>query len=179
MIPAVSDWPEWQWFESIHDLLIEIKDKSLESKLNTAGMVFPFIDSIVESSKSLRLLAKEELLRDPYVISRMIYETSINACFLLTEPEKLFVQMQTHAKQKALRSLVRIIEISGEKLFEYKPNGVDRYLEHPTHQEWLNEFTYKSGKEITSWTPENVQQRVEAVYLKFGHESIEGLHLGF
>jgi len=51
-------------------------------------------------------------------------------------------------------------------------------MKHPEHQEWLKKFTSKSGKEITSWTPENVQQRLEATYLKFGHEAARGLAFG-
>lgn len=159
-------------------MLVEVKAQSSESESKGVRVLYPFLDSVVESTETLRLLVKQKLLRDSYVIARVIYESSVNACFLLTEPKKLSARMYTHANQKALRSLVRTLELSGEKLFEFKPNGVDKFLEHPTHQEWLKEFTSKSGKEITSWTPENVKERVEAVFLKFGHEPTRGLAFG-
>ena len=117
-------------------------------------------------------------LRDAYVIARVIYETSVNACFLLTEPEKLSERASTHAKQKALRNLVRAIELAGTSIFEFKAQGAEELLGNPTHQDWLKEFTSKSGREITAWTPENVQQRLEAVYVKFGHEQTRGLAFG-
>jgi hypothetical protein len=83
-----------------------------------------------------------------------------------------------HAKQKALRNLVRRIEIAGTPLFEFKLGESDKIMKEPAHKAWLDEFTSKSGREITSWTPENVQQRLEAVHLKFGAKDTRGLAFG-
>jgi hypothetical protein len=51
-------------------------------------------------------------------------------------------------------------------------------MQRPKHKEWLEEFTSKSGREVTSWTPENVSQRLEAVYSKFGSNTTRGLAFG-
>ena len=175
---AVSAWPEWEWFDSLDRLLGETRSKAQESESEHLGALFPFLDAIDDSLGSLRILVHELKLRDAYVIARVVYETSVNACFLLTEPETLSVRASTHAKQKALRSLVRAIELAGNQIFEFKPQGVEELLGDPKHQEWLREFTSKSGREITSWTPENVQQRLETAYVKFGHEATRGLAFG-
>lgn len=175
---SISGWPEWRWFDSIEKLLGDILSKVQDSKSDELGAVLPFLDSIVDSAGSLRGLIMQLKLRDSYVIARVIYETSVNACFLLTNPEALSAQAGTHAKQKALRNLVRAIELAGDQIFEYKARGAAEFLNDARHQEWLKEFTSKSGREITSWTPENVQQRLEAAYLKFGDEKTRGLAFG-
>lgn len=175
---SVADWPEWRWFDSIDQLLGEILSNAQEGNSNEAGALYPFLDSIAESVGSLRTLVNQLKLRDSYVIARVIYETSVNACFLLTEPKALSARASTHAKQKALRNLVRAIELAGNQVFEFRAQGAEELLGDPQHQGWLKQFTSKSGREITSWTPENVQQRLEATYLKFGHEETRGLAFG-
>lgn len=175
---SISDWPEWRWFDSIDKLLGETLSRVQKHKSDELGALFPLLDSIAESVESLRILANQLKLRDSYVIARVIYETSVNACFLLTDPKALSARASTHAKQKALRNLIRAIELAGDRIFEFKAQGTEELLSDPKHQEWLKEFTSKSGREITSWTPENVQQRLEAAYLKFGDEDMRGLAFG-
>jgi hypothetical protein len=174
----VFDWPEWKWFNSIEKLLGDTLSNIQEGKSNEVGALYPFLDSIAESVGTLRTLVNQLKLRDAYVIARVIYETSVNACFLLTNPEALSARATTHAKQKALRSLIRAIALAGDQIFEFKPHGAEELLGDPRHQEWLREFTSRTGREITSWTPENVQQRLEATYLKFGPEETRGLAFG-
>lgn len=175
---SVPGWPEWRWFDSMENLLGETLSKVQEYKSDEVGALYPFLDSIAESAGSLRTLVNQLKLRDSYVIARVIYETSVNACFLLTDPEALSARASIHAKQKALRNLIRAIELAGDQIFEFKTPGAEELLGNPRHQEWLKEFTSKSGREITSWTPENVQQRLEAAYLKFGDEETRGLAFG-
>lgn len=173
-----SEWPEWAWLNSIEELLLRCRPSAQAGESSAAGFLFPFVDSIAESVDTLRTLLLQLKLRDSYVIARVIYETAVNACFLLTDPDALALRAGIHAKQKALRNVVRAIELAGERIFEFKLEGAQELLGDPQHQEWLREFTSKSGREITSWTPENVQQRLEAAYLKFGAEDARGLALG-
>ena len=56
--------------------------------------------------------------------------------------------------------------------------GAEELLQHPEHRKWLDEFTTKSGREVASWTPENVPQRLEAVYQQFGPSDSRGLAFG-
>lgn len=174
----VSDWPEWRWLKNTQYLLQDAISRIQQSDSPELSEMFPFLDSAYESLESLGVLVEQHKLRDAYVISRVVYETSLNACFLITDPQVLALRAYTHAKQKALRSLVRAIEISGEKIFQFKPEGVEALMQHPKHKEWLDEFTSKSGREVTSWTPENISQRLEAVYLKFGANTTRGLAFG-
>lgn len=174
----VKKWPEWLFFDSVSELLSDVVARVKVADKIQVGMVFPFLDSVQESTVSLRMLINRQALRDSCVISRVIYETAVNACFLLTDPETLSMRANTHSKQKALRNLVRRIEIAGTQFFEFKFDKADELMQDPMHKKWLDEFTSKSGREITSWTSENVQQRLEVIYQKFGDEATKGLLFG-
>lgn len=174
----VGEWPEWEYFDEVNNLLVQLIGPAREADSAKIGVLYPFLDSIKESSVSLALLVRRQALRDSYVIARVIYETAINACFLLTDTTRLSERARIHAGQKTLRSLMRQIEIAGTKVFEFKHQSTDVLMQRPTHKKWIEEFTSKSGREITSWTPETVQQRLEAIYLMFGEESTKGLAFG-
>ncbi len=174
---TISDWPEWRWFDTVVVLVRRTLAKA-ENTANSASSVFPFIDSVLDSAESLRMLAHHAKLRDSYVIGRVIYETSVNTCFLLTDPVVLVNRAVTHANQKTLRGLVREIELCGEQIFTYKMPGIEALMNDPANQKALYEYTSRSGREITSWTPENVQQRLEAIHSKFSAEKIRGLAFG-
>lgn len=174
----LQEWPEWRFFDVADKLLADVISRTKATDSSRVGVLYPFLDSVQESASSLRILATRQALRDSYVIARVIYETAINACFLLTKPVELSARANVHAKQKTLRNLVRRIEIAGTSLFEFKFDGADELMQEPAHKQWLDEFTSKSGREITSWTPENVQQRLEAVHQTFGAEVTRGLAFG-
>ena len=128
---SISDWPEWGWFGSIEKLLEATVSKVKECKPEKVGVLYPLLDSIAESSESLRTLAKLLKLRDSYVIARVIFETSVNACFLLTDPQTISGRAHAHARQKVLRNLIRAIELAGERIFEFKHQGAEELLGNP------------------------------------------------
>ena len=136
-----SAWPEWCYFNEVNSILRKVIAAAKDAESSRVGALYPLLDSIEESVSSLRTLASMQALRDSYVISRVIYETSINACFLLTSPVELTNRANTHAKQKALRNLVRRIEIAGYPLFEFKARGAEEILQDPGHKQWLADFT--------------------------------------
>lgn len=174
----LAQWPEWNYFDGVTLLLAELIAKVQIADASRVGVLFPLLDSIQESTSSLELLARRQALRDAYVVARVIYETAVNACFVLTNPADLSSRAKRHSKQKALRSLVRRIEIAGARLFEFRHNAADQLMEVPEHKQWLDEFTSNSGREITAWTPETVQQRLETVQSAFGADAARGLAFG-
>lgn len=174
---TIKDWPEWKWFDAMVILVNRTRTQS-EDNENSASVVFPFLDSVIDSADSLRILSCQVKLRDSYVIGRVIYETSVNACFLLTDVAVLFDRAFNHANQKTLRALIREIELSGEKIFSYRMSGAEKLMSRPDNQKALDDYTSRSGREITAWTPENVQQRLEAIHSKFGAKRARGLAFG-
>lgn len=172
---SCASWPEWTWFDSVERSLKSAVRKIQSSDSSELSALFPYFDSVLESNDSFRFLALQQRLRDSYVLARVIYETSLNGCFVLTDPRTLSLRASTHAKQKALRSVVRSIEVAGETVFKLEMQGSEEVLQHPEHRKWLEEFTTKSGREVSSWTSESVPQRLDAVYKKFGSADSRGL----
>lgn len=175
---TVPEKSEWRWLETVKDLLKELTSRVQDSDSTALCDTFPFLDSANESLETLEWLVSHMRLRDAYVISRVIYETLLNACFITTDRQVLGLRAHTHAQQKALRGLVRAIEISGEKIFEHKPDGVEEIMNMPLHKRWLDEFTSRSGREVTSWTPENVSKRLEVIHEAFGLNKSRGFAFG-
>nr|WP_312204713.1 hypothetical protein [Pseudomonas monteilii] len=175
---AVSENSEWRWLDAVKELLKELTSQVQGSESKALCDSFPFLDSANESLETLDWLISHLRLRDAYVISRVIYETLLNACFITTDPQVLGLRAHTHAKQKALRGLVRAIEVSGEKIFEHRPDGVDELMGMPLHKKWLDEFTSKTGREVTSWTPENVSKRLDVINESFGQSKSRGFAFG-
>lgn len=171
-------WPEWKWFDAVEQTLKNAVLQIRASDSPDTSALFPYLDSALESTDSLRGLILQKKLRDSYVIVRVIYETSLNACFILTAPDTLALRASRHAKQKALRNVIRAIEVAGETIFKVQIESAEEILQHPEHRKWLEEFTTKSGREISSWTPENVPQRLDAIYRKFGPADSRGLMFG-
>ncbi len=169
---------ELSWFDSVFSSLDQASRLLSSSQSGAIASAYPYLDSSLESLASFRLLALRERLRDSYVIARCVYETSLNACFVLTDTDILTTRASVHAKQKALRNLIRAIEISGETIFKYEMKGSEEILQHPDHKKWLEAFTTKAGREVSSWTPENVPQRLEAVFKHFGSKNCRGLAFG-
>lgn len=175
---SASIWPEWNYFEEVAASLLELTPLTQAADPDLHGVLYPFLDSINESAETFQLLVSQRALRDSYVIARVIYETAINACFLVTDPAVIAERAHVHARQKALRNLVRKIEVAGSPVFEYKHSRADKAMNEPQHRKWLDEFTSRSGREITSWTPETVQQRLEVIQNAFGAEAVKGLAFG-
>jgi hypothetical protein len=136
------------------------------------------LDAAASSTDTLISLASEHNIRDGYVLSRAVYETLVNCCFILAGGDAVAERAWRHARQKALRDLDRTIEIAGKEAMTVRWSGADVALAVPENQKLLAEFTSKSGREITAWTPENVKERLETVYTRFGEESVKGMLFG-
>src|SRR5688500_10920835 len=79
---------------------------------------------------------------------------------------------------KALRDLERRVEIAGAEVVSLLWSGADEILASRAAQEVLQEYTSKTGREITSWTPETVKERLEAIDRRFGRDTARGLIFG-
>jgi len=171
-------WPEWDLLNGQHHLLAEATNLAREHSDPDRSLVYPLLDAASESTTTLRRLIRALRVSDGYVIARVVYETCVNASFILTDPHTLARRAQRHAKQKALRDLERSIELAGRKVVSLRWEGSDEMLADPESQELLREFTSRSGREITAWTPENVRQRLEVIQRHFGEDTVRGLAFG-
>lgn len=131
------------------------------------SVVIPLLYSVVDTSSSLSLLAQAGKVRDSFVLSRTAFETIVNVCFILAKGDFAAKRAKQHAIQKSYRDLDRRLDINGQTLhlkWEGKPN-----LERDSElQSALAEFTNKKEREITSWTPETVQEQISAIDIRYG-----------
>ena len=49
----VQEWPEWHFFDAVNDLLAEVISRAGEADSDRIGVLYPFLDSIQESTASL------------------------------------------------------------------------------------------------------------------------------
>jgi len=134
---------------------------------DTWWVVQPLLFSIRESVYSLSMLAQAGRVQDCYAISRQIYETAVNAAFILAGGPSAAMRAKQHALQKTYRENIRVLEIN-DPFIQVAPNFSIDISQHPALQAALAEFTSKKGREITPWTPETVEQRVEAIGQRYG-----------
>lgn len=163
-----DQWPEWRLLTGQHDVLKALQSRSKNCDESSArGLMFPMLGAIKESTGTLAELVRLRRMRDCYVIARVVYETSVNACFLLAAGDDMAARARRHVKQKSLRDLDRTFHIADEKM-SLKCSLADEVLNDPENQQLLQEFTSKSGREITAWTEENVPERLKVIHDKFG-----------
>lgn len=55
---TIGEWPEWKWFEAVVVLARQALAKA-EGDANSASAIFPFLDSVLNSAGSLRMLVRE------------------------------------------------------------------------------------------------------------------------
>lgn len=176
--PPVESWPEWSLIRDERSVLSELIDAYRTRDERHLSTAYPLLDAVADSTLTLEDLCASLKLRDAYIIARAIYETAVNACFIVTGGEEVAERAWAHARQKALRDLDRTIEMAGRPTLRVRWSGVDDIMAKPTNQAAVAEFTSRAGREITSWTPENVRERLEAVYVRHGEKKVTGLLFG-
>jgi hypothetical protein len=132
--------------------------------------MFPMLDAIEESTGTLLDLVCLRRMRDCYVIARVVYETSVKACFILAAGDEVAERARRHLKQRSLRDLDRSFYIADEKM-SLKWSGANEVLGDPENQQILREFTSRTGREITTWTDQDVPERLKVIYEKYGKAS--------
>lgn len=175
-----TDWPELQYIRQQRALLSHFAEHFRLSQRNSRcfGVVFPLLDAASTSTDSLVDLCQQRKVRDGFVIARMIYETLVNACFVLAGGPDVAERAWRHSQQKALRDLDRTIELSGKPVVHVRWSGADEVMAHPESKKLLEEFTSRNGREVMSWTPESVLERLEAIRDKHGQDVVMGMILG-
>jgi hypothetical protein len=134
----------------------------------------PLLLAITDSGHSLELLASKGQFRDGFVTSRTIFETAVNVCFILVGAEPVAERAQKHALQKWWRDLekhMRLVRTEAQRDLSASPP----LRPSADMQEALDQFTGNRGREITSWTPENVSQRLDFIAERLGGESVASL----
>ena len=158
-------------------LLDLMRDTFLSKDDSVWDVVTPLTFAAVDSGKSFLLLARAGKHRDAYILARTVYETLVNVCFICASGDVVAQRARTHALQKAFRDLNRQVDVDDQSLSitcTVQPTLAVR----PELQSALAEFTGRKGREISSWTPETVHERVEVVHKVYGTAISTSLQFG-
>lgn len=131
------------------------------------SVLSPLLFAVCETSGSVLSLAHTGKVRDCYILARTCFETIINICFICAKGEEAVKRAKNHALQKAYRDLNREVDINGQKL-TLNWSGDVKPESNPELQAALSEFTSKKGREITSWTPETIQEQIKTINARYG-----------
>ena len=149
------------------NLLGQTHEALFQQKGKLWNVIAYLVYSVIDTSESLLLLARAEKTRDCFILSRTVFETVVNACFICAEGETAAERAQQHAEQKAYRDLTRELDING-RVLQIEWQGKIDLAQNPSLQAALDQFTGKKGREITSWTTETTVQQVEAIDAHYG-----------
>jgi len=146
----------WNLFNGQLLLLAEAKDVvRKDGRLDVS--IHALIYSVLCTGESLSYLANRTSFRDCYILGRAVFETLLNAAFIISEDQSAAKLAHKHALQKSYRNLKRELKVGKRKIvLTYKP-----YIKPDKNiREALNDFTSKKGREITSWTEESLASSV-------------------
>jgi len=169
--------PESSFVESQLEATTGIWRALRESSQVAECTIHLLLFSLDESTRTLLTLCHTGRLRDAFVISRVVYESALNACFILASGSGVAERAWRHAHQRSIRDLDRTIKIANQE-FRVKWSEADSVLSDSANRALLDEFTTAKGREIPSWTPESVRQRLGAVINTFGFGRAKGLFFG-
>jgi len=167
----------WSFFRDQAILLEKVQSRTWEKGSSVLLTVSALLHAATDTNKSIALLAREEKMRDVFVLARTSYETMLNACFILAEGEVVADKAYRHVLQKSWRDLDRELIINETAVYIRHRSQVDP-SDNGDLQEAIDEFTSKRGREITSWTAESVKERIEVVDRKYGGDTVMGLQFG-
>lgn len=164
-------------FDKHVELLRICREILRHEKIENYDVIAPLLYSIIDSCESVSLLSQKGKIRDCYILSRTIYETGVNLCFICAKGKDAAEKAKRHALQKSFRDLHRELEIGGMKLSVEWQGQIDLSA-NPSIDAALKEFTNKQGREITSWTPENIKDEIKAIDDRFGKNASVNLQFG-
>ena len=167
----------WAFFRNQAMLLEEVQSLIKGRKDSIWLTILALLHAATDTNKAIALLAREEKMRDTYVLSRTSYETMLNACYMMAEGDEAAERAYKHVLQKSWRDLDRELVINDTAVYIRHSAQVDP-SEDPDLHDAIDEFTTKRGREITSWTPQSLKDRIEKVGLKYGKDAVTGLQFG-
>jgi len=147
--------------------MLETKDKSLVAEVSM------LIWSANDSVATTLLLANTLRMRDLYVIARLVFETTVNACYLCVEGPDVAAKAFRHALQKTVRDMDRTSRI-GDQLLSVGFNGAVELSDEL--KDALSEFTGRRNQELRHWTDVALRKRIEIVAARFGERVQTALH---
>jgi len=139
----------------------EACDYILHTDTKHSEELFLLLLGISDSLESLSVLSRINKMRDCYVISRMIYETSINVLYIAATNFDAMENMIEYTKEKSKYESARSIATDKEAIsivFDGEKHAVGFSKNNP--------ITMKGDPR--DWTKENLAKRINVINKKYG-----------
>jgi hypothetical protein len=162
-----------------HESAKHLRDTPMQMDADLAQVVYAMLQSAGSSAHSLVLLSDKPGLqtRDCYGIARSIVESAVNACYFLAEGPAAAAQALRYTRQKAFRDLQRESAIDAS-VFRICFSPTPPASSIPGLEADLDEFTWNSGREKSSWTDLSLDDRIARAGRAFGDRVLDRLHIG-
>ncbi len=135
---------------------------SIKDETDRIGNTFFLPWSIVESSKALHLLAKNNYGNEVYVLLRGLIEKIITFYYLQACSDQEFDNYIKYSRQKTIWKMNQSLS-AGDKRFEIKYVGDFDLDEFSDLKEAKEQFTSKKGRPITRWSPTSIEKKLELI----------------
>ncbi len=141
-----------------------------------ATCLVPLLHALGSSTNTITKLAQPGLAtRDCYSIARSVLECAVNLCYIMATGVTAAERAHSHAAQKAHRDLHRESQIAATT-FRVASSGTLPIETEQRMQELRTEFEWSNGRE-KSWIDLSIDQRIDAVYSRFGRPIGDRLHV--
>jgi hypothetical protein len=156
-----------------HELASKLRTETLQIPSDISHAIVPLCTAIANSTNTLLELSDGPGLqtRDCYSISRCIVELGVNVCYIMANGSEMAKKAYRHAQQRMFRELEKESRIGTGKVKVSVP-GRPEIEDIPGMREAIDEFSTARGK-AKDWTDKNLEQRIESVGERFGH-NIQG-----
>jgi len=149
------------------ELLEKVHSKIYGTKDGTLVAFSLLVQGIIDSSKTIIQLIKGRKLRDAYIISRSIFEHSLNIGYFSVKGEEMVEKAYNHSLSKTYGDLRRKIEI-GDIKFSIGLTDEVEIEKTERLKKAIEEFTNNKGHEIRTWSDDNTFNKIKLIDEKFG-----------
>ncbi len=143
--------------------------KSIKGSNDLIKIVGPLLLFTKESLNSIKILYKQNYLKDCFVLSRHYIETIINIGFICATKETSIKKSYSYSIQRSFRDKNRELKINSKqhKLIYGNEKFLKELAQNEIIKQSLKEYTTNRGKEITQWTKETIKEKIEIIDKKY------------
>ncbi len=160
-----------------HELAMPARPENNKIDDDIGTVILALVQGISSSAHTILFLSESTGVhtRDCYGIARTIFETSINACYILAKGKDAAIKANEHSNVKSIKDMNRESRI-GESVLDFSYIDSSKFTIPAKIKTDIRKFQTNNGKE-KPWTKLSVDKRILAVGDAFGKDVLKTLHL--